>query len=228
MPYAPEIRPKLLISLVVDGVGDKLGLSSASFALVVEGQEDVVSLRALRPHLSENVGRALRTHQMVIEPIGGAGNLTYKLSLLRTFLCGTHTLLDGDDAGRSVFSKAERDGLVNVANCTFVLCKGFKNAEFEDCIDPVLYRDAIAQEFGVDIDKPQFRGNEKWSVRMKDCFMTQGKDMTEALLGRVKFVVARAVERSPVTALHEYKRTSIDALVQALNAALSKPHLGGA
>lgn len=222
-------KPAKSIAAIRDllGVRASDNLSSASFALVVEGQEDVVALRALLPYLSETIGQALRNHHMVIEPIGGAGNLTYKLSLLRTFLCGTHTLLDGDEAGRTAFAKAEADGLVSVASCTFVLCKGFKNAEFEDCIDVAVYRDAIAQEFGVDLDKSEFRGNEKWSVRIKDCFMTQGKVMSDTLMSRVKFAVARAVERSPATALHDHKRTSIDALVQALNAALSKPHHGG-
>jgi putative ATP-dependent endonuclease of the OLD family len=210
------------------GVRASDNLSTASFVLVVEGQEDVVSLGALLPFLSEVIGSAMRNHQMVIEPIGGAGNLSYKLSLLRTFLCGTHTLLDGDDAGRNAFSKAERDGLVSVKNCTFVFCKGFRSAEFEDCIDVELYRAAVAKEFGVDLDKPEFRGNEKWSVRMRACFMNQGKDMNDALLSRVKLAVARAVERSPATALNEHKRTSVDALVQALNAALIKPHPGDA
>lgn len=209
------------------GVRASDNLSSASFALVVEGQEDLVALRALLPQLSEKVGRALRTHQMVIEPIGGAGNLSYKLSLLRTFLCGTHSLLDGDDAGRSAFGKAERDGLVSVANCTHILIKGFKQAEFEDCINLDVYREAVLQDYGVDLLKTEFKGNEKWSVRLKDCFMSQGKDMNDSLLARVKFTVAKSIEKTPEAALHPMKRGSIDALVVALEKALIAPH-GGA
>jgi putative ATP-dependent endonuclease of the OLD family len=222
-------RPAKSISAIRDllGVRASDNLSSASFALVVEGQEDLVALRALLPHLSEKVGRALRNHQMVIEPISGAGNLSYKLSLLRTFLCGTHSLLDGDDAGRNAFAKAERDGLVSVANCTHILIKGFKQAEFEDCIDVDVYREAVLQDYGVDLTKPEFKGNEKWSARIKDCFMSQGKDMSESLLARVKLSVAKSIEKSPEAALHPMKRGSIDALVAALEKALSVPH-GGA
>lgn len=209
------------------GVRASDNLSSASFALVVEGHEDVVALRALLPHLSESVGRAIRNHQMVIEPIGGAGNLSYKLSLLRTFLCGTHALLDGDDAGRDAFAKAERDGLISVANCTHILVRGFRQAEFEDCIDLETYREAVKQEYGVDLTKSEFKGNEKWSSRIKDCFMSQGKDMSDALLTRVKSTVAKSIERYPANALHPQKRSSIDALVAALEKAIASPH-GGA
>ncbi len=209
------------------GVRASDNLSSASFVLVVEGKEDVVCLRALLPMLSEKIGRALKTHQMVIEPLGGSGNLSYKLSLLRTFLCGTHTLLDGDDAGRSAYNKAEKDGLISVATCTFVLCRGFKQAEFEDCLDLAVYRTAIQTEYGVDLNCAEFRGNEKWSARIKSSFMSQGKDMNEALLTRVKLTVARAVERAPSSALSEHKRGSIDALVMALENSLSAPRSRG-
>ena len=146
---------------------------------------------------------------------------------LRTFLCGTHSLLDGDDAGRNAFAKAERDGLVSVANSTHILIKGFKQAEFEDCIDLNVYRESVLQDYGVDLNKAEFKGNEKWSTRIRDCFMSQGKDMNDSLLGRVKFTVAKSIEKTPETALHPMKRGSIDALVAALENALAAPH-GGA
>ena len=218
-------KPAKNIGVIRDLLGVRVSdnLSSASFALIVEGNEDAVALRALLPVLSEKIGRALRNHQMVIEPIGGAGNLAYKLSLLRTFLCGTHTLLDGDDAGRAAFAKAEKEGLISVAACTQILCKGFREAEFEDCIDISVYAAAIETEFGVDLNRTEFRGNEKWSMRLKNCFMTQGKDMNATLLARVKTVVAKAIERSPQNALDEHKRSSIDALVIALERAVAAP-----
>lgn len=222
-------KPAKSIAAIRDllGVRASDNLSSASFALVVEGHEDVVALRALLPHLSEKIGRAIRNHQMVIEPIGGAGNLSYKLSLLRTFLCGTHSLLDGDDAGRNAYAKAEKDGLISVANCTHILVRGFRQAEFEDCVDLENYREAVQTEYGVDLTKSEFKGSEKWSSRVKDCFMSQGKDMNDALLSRVKFTVAKSIERSPANALHPHKRGSIDALVVALEKAVAAPH-GGA
>ena len=57
--------------------------------------------------------------------------------------------------------------------------------------------------------------------------MSQGKDMNESLLARVKFTVAKSIEKTPEAALHPMKRGSIDALVAALEKALAAPH-GGA
>jgi len=110
-------------------------LTHANYALVVEGEEDVIALRGLLPALSDKVGKALRNNMLIIEPIGGAGNLSYKLSLLRNSICAYHVLLDGDQAGRDAYSKAETDSFVSMANATFVTCHGMSEAEFEDCID---------------------------------------------------------------------------------------------
>lgn len=202
------------------GVRASDNLSNANFALVVEGHEDVTALKSLLPYLSEKIGRALKNHTLVIEAIGGAGNLAYKLSLLRTFLCGTHTLLDGDDAGKIAYSKAERDGLISLASCTFINCNGFTQAEFEDCISVDLYKGSFLSEFGVDLDNRSFKGNEKWSQRLKNCFLTQGKDMNDSILSKAKMTVAKAIEKNPSSALNEHKRGSIDALVAALERAL--------
>ena len=122
------------ITAIRDLLGIKASdnLTNANYALVVEGEEDARALRALLPVLSEKVGKALKNNFLIIEPIGGAGNLSYKLSLLKNSLCATHTLLDGDNAGRTAFAKAEADSLVSIASCTFISCMGMGDAEFED------------------------------------------------------------------------------------------------
>lgn len=63
------------------GIRASDNLVNASHVLVVEGVEDVVALTALLPHLSQMIAKALKQHRLVIEPIGGAGKLSYKLSL---------------------------------------------------------------------------------------------------------------------------------------------------
>jgi hypothetical protein len=153
---------------------------------------------------------------IVFEPIGGAGNLSYKLSLLRTMLCTTHSLLDGDDEGFRAYERAVRDGLCTEAGCTFVRCQGFQEAEFEDCVDPEVYKRDITDHFGVSLDCRQFRGGQKWSKRIRACFEDQGKLFNDTVCSRVKYVVAKAVERAPANALHQHKRNSVDALVAAL------------
>lgn len=206
------------ISAIRDLLGIKASdnLTNANYALVVEGEEDSIALKALLPTLSEKIGKALKNNFLIIEPIGGAGNLSYKLSLLKNSLCATHTLLDNDEAGRAAYQKAEKDSLISIVGCTFVSCQGMTDAEFEDCIDVEVYKDAVLEEFGVNLASPKFRGSEKWSKRVKATFLDQGKPFTDALEMRIKYVVGGAIARNPKNSSNSYKRNSIDALVNAL------------
>lgn len=210
--------PAKNIAAIRDLLGIKASdnLTHANYALVVEGEEDALALKALLPILSEKIGKALRNNLLIIEPIGGAGNLSYKLSLLKNSLCATHTLLDGDQAGKAAYDKAEKDSLISVANCTFITCDGMTEAEFEDCIAVDVYKDTILTEQGVDLGSTKFRGNSKWSQRIRATFLDQGKPFTDALCMKTKHLVANSIARNPRAALNEHKRNSIDALVSAL------------
>jgi putative ATP-dependent endonuclease of the OLD family len=90
------------------------------------------------------------------------------------------------------------------------------NAEFEDCYEPAVYNDAILAELGVDLNTTKFRGNNKWSDRLRIVFLDQGKPFTDSICAVAKSVVATAVSKNPKAALNEHKRNSIDALVNAL------------
>ena len=210
--------PAKTISAIRDLLGIKASdnLTNANYALVVEGEEDSVALKAILPLLSDKIGKALRNNLLIIEPIGGAGNLSYKLSLLKNSLCATHSLLDGDDAGRIAYEKAEKDGLISIAACTFITCNGMTQSEFEDCYELDVYKDAILSEFGVDLASSKFRGNGKWSDRMRSVFLDQGKPFTDSICSKVKSSVSIAIFRNPKNALNTHRRNSIDALVQAL------------
>lgn len=204
------------------GVKASDNLTNARYALVVEGEEDKIALEALLPSLSEKISGALKNNEMIIEKIGGAGNLSYKLSLLKNALCTSHVLLDNDEAGRNAFEKAEKSEGLKQKDCTFILCNGMQNSEFEDCLEPNTYTTAIQEEFGVNINTNTFRSNSKWAERMKKCFQTQGKIWSENIEKRVKHIVAQEVEMKPKNVLNKHKRKSIDALVVALENDLSK------
>lgn len=182
----------------------------------MEGEEDAIALRALLPVLSEKISKALKNNMLIVEPISGAGNLSYKLSLLRNSLCAVHTLLDGDQAGRNAYAKAESDSLISVANCTFITCNGMTEAEFEDCLNLNVYREVILNEQGVDLTSTKFRGKDKWSDRLRTTFLNQGKPFSDVLLMKAKYLVAAAAAKNPREALNDHKRNSIDALVSAL------------
>jgi len=210
--------PAKNIAAIRDILGIKASdnLTHANYALLVEGEEDAIVLRALLPVLSEKIGKALRNNMLIVEPIGGAGNLSYKLSLLRNSLCAVYTLLDGDHAGETAYEKAVSDSLISVANCTFIKCNGMTEAEFEDCLNPDVYREVILSEQGVDLTSTKFRGKDKWSNRLRATFLDQGKPFNDGQLMKAKYLVAAATAKNPREALNEHKRNSIDAMVSAL------------
>lgn len=219
---ANSAKPARDISVVrkLLGVRASDNLVNASHVLVVEGDEDVIVLKTLLPHLSPTIAKAMKQHHLVIEPIGGAGNLSYKLTLLSNALCVSHILLDGDEAGKKAYEKAEDDGLIRLSEATFVNCRGMPASELEDCFDRGCYEDEVLTAFGVVLSDTAFRGNAKWSDRAKACFEKQGKLWSSKVESQLKALVAAAVSKQPDKALSQHRRTSIDALVLALEAKL--------
>ena len=198
------------------GIKASDNLTNASYVLVVEGEDDVISLKALLKELSETLKKYIDNHMLIIEQIGGAGNLSYKLSSLKNSLCVYHCFLDNDEAGRQAFEAAEKDGLLSIKTNTFITCNGSPNAEFEDCLDIGLYQQDVLDEFGVNLDCPQFRSNMKWSDRVRTSFLDQGKLWNKGVESRVKYLLAGCVVNKPDIALNQHKRNSIDALVNNL------------
>ncbi|CAJ0703522.1 hypothetical protein LMG18102_03990 [Ralstonia mannitolilytica] len=198
------------------GVRASDNLVNASHVLVVEGDEDTVALQALLPTLSPTIGKALKNHHLVIESVGGAGNLSYKLTMLANALCVTHVLLDNDEAGTKAYDKALSDGTLKVADITFVNCRGMAASEIEDTFERTCYQADVLREFGVDLNDAAFRGNAKWSDRARQCFEKQGKKWSDAVKAQLKAVVAAAVARDPANALNAHKRAALDALANAL------------
>jgi len=198
------------------GIKASDNLTHANYALVVEGEEDVKILKAVLPALSDIISKALKNNFLIIEPLGGAGNLSYKLSLLKNFLCTSHVYLDNDDAARKAFQKARQDSLIKESNYTMSICNGMKDSEIEDCLDISSYKDHIMEKFGVDLTDSSFRGNNKWSERIRKTFLTSGKQFSDSTLKAVKFETAEAVSKKPASCLNQHKRSSIDALVKAL------------
>lgn len=203
------------------GVRASDNLVNASHVLVVEGDEDVLALTSLLSHLSPSIGKALKQHQLVIEPIHGAGNLSYKLSLISNALCVYHVFLDHDDAGRVAFDAAEKDGLLKLSDVTLATCRGAPNTELEDCFNKDVYEKKVLDEFGVNLNTAAFKGNAKWSDRAKACFEAQGKIWNSKIQAQLKAVVAEVVSENPDVALNIHKRSAIDALVSALEIKLN-------
>jgi NADPH-dependent 7-cyano-7-deazaguanine reductase QueF-like protein len=96
-----------------------------------------------------------------------------------------------------------------------------KESEIEDIYDEGLYSNMLHNRYGVSILSPKFKGNDKWSNRLRETFKHQGKPWSDIIEARVKAEVAELVEANPGAALNQHKRSSFDALVQSLEAKLA-------
>ena len=90
-------------------------------------------------------------------------------------MCVYYTFLDNDDAERKVFLSAESDNLISIKSNIFITCDGSPNSEFEDSLQLDIYKQTVLDEFGVNLDSQKFRSNKKWSDRVRDVFLDQGK-----------------------------------------------------
>jgi predicted ATP-dependent endonuclease of OLD family len=199
------------------GVKASDNLQHANYVLVVEGEEDVRALKAVLPVLSDKIKKALSNDTFIIEKIGGASNLSYRLNRLKHTLCLYHVMLDNDYAGRNAQEKATNQKELEIVNLTFINCPGMADSEFEDCINLEIYKDHIESMYGIIFSVPQFKtNNKKWSDRMKDLFNSQGKPWNEKIEAQLKEQVAICIEKNPINSINEHKKGSIDSLIRSL------------
>jgi len=194
-------------------------LVNAENILVVEGEEDKLLLSKLLPKMSEKLSKSMRNNTFIIDEIGGAGNLSYQLSLHRNNQCKYHVFLDDDEAGRSSSDRAIEKGYLDIKGVTNTVCAGAKNFEIEDLLDKRAYEAIIKNEFGVSIDVKEFRDNAKvikWSDRIKNCFISQGKQWNDRVENKLKMTIAQGVSNDPDITIDQKKRSVLDALVKTL------------
>ena len=106
--------------------------------------------------------------------------------------------------------------MLEIQHILYAICNGSPNAEIEDCYSKDVYEDVILNEFGVNINVSEFRGNKKWSDRIADCFRAQGKQWNDTMEKRVKLAVANTIPDDVNLALNPHKRSCIDAVVSAI------------
>lgn len=198
------------------GVRASDNLIHANWVLVVEGDSDARALRALLLSESTALRSALRNAHLVIDHLGGAGKLSYKLSELRNLLCGHHVFLDHDDSGRAAAEKAQADGLLKPIDLHFATCPGKKNAEWEDLLLVGLYEGWVESTYGVTLKGAAFQNAKSWSDRMAETFLQAGKAWNEKTRSDIKAAIAGLIETSPASALNGHTRSAFDNLKAAL------------
>lgn len=203
------------------GVRASDNLQHAELVLLVEGEEDRRALETLLKHHSPDLAAAITQGALGFDSLMGGANLSYKLSQVREAMCSTHCLLDNDKCGTDSARKAELDGLLTAADSTFTICEGYKESEIEDLYDEALYASMLQHRYGVSTASPKFKGSAKWSDRLRETFRHQGKQWNDQVEAKVKADVAELVEASPAAALNPHKRSSLDALIEALKGKLN-------
>lgn len=191
-------------------------LQNAELVLVVEGECDRRGLLSLLKQHSTTLNSALTQGALAIESLLGSTNLSYRLDQIRSAMCVAHCFLDNDKAGLEAEGRARSEGLITLADVTFTICSGMKQSEIEDLYDESLYDRFVQDKYGVSILSPKFKGNDKWSDRMKETFRHQGKPWSDQIEAAVKMDIAELVETNPTIALNKHKRAAFDALVTAL------------
>ncbi|MDI6763756.1 MAG: hypothetical protein QME83_12105 [Thermodesulfobacteriota bacterium] len=157
---------------------------------------------------------------MALDSLGGAGNLAYKISHIKGCICLCHVFLDHDRPGKDAHSKAKARGLIEDCDVNYASCAGLSESELEDLYEVSFYKDLILNKYRVSLESPKFKSKKKWSDRLRECFIGQGKNWDDDVKIEVKLLIAKAVESDPGRALNQYKKSVFDALTSALEARL--------
>jgi predicted ATPase len=196
------------------GVRAADNLMHADLILLVEGETDQIALSSLFREYSVTLKSALDKESLAILSAKGVGKMGYLVKLLTASLCKFHICVDNDSAAREEIRNALTDNLIAHNEYTMLKIRGKQHSEIEDLYDEEIYLPEICSQFGVAIDKVEFRnGNGKWSDKLKRFFMDQGKIWDEDIEAQVKYIVADAVKNSASSALLNFRRNTFDSLL---------------
>lgn len=211
------------ISEIREALGVELSdnLAGAYLVLLVEGSEDKIVLEKWITALSMNLSDALNKGLISIDTLDGAGSLRYKASLYKNMLCNVHAFLDHDEQGRKAIEGAEAKGTIDFQEYQMAICEGMENSELEDLINMSTYEELVQLQFGVILNCKYMKTNKKkWSDRMRDCFINQGKPWSDKVQKQLKLAVAQAAESEGAGSLNENREGSVRALIRALEGRL--------
>lgn len=198
------------------GVKASDNLRNAEMVLVVEGEDDVSSIKALFSDRSDYLSECMNNGTLAFDSLGGGTKLPYKLSLLRDSICLYHVFLDYDKCGKESYQKAKLAGLLEDGHFVYAKAAGKNESELEDLISLELYKAALERKYGISLSNRLFRSKKKWSERMKDIFDAHGKPWTDGVKNDVKNMVAGLIESNPANAVSEQNKTIIDGLIASL------------
>lgn len=202
------------------GVRASDNLRNAEMILIVEGEDDVNSVKAIMKSRSSYIADCLDNGTFAVDSLGGGANLTYKLSLLRDSICLYHVFLDYDKCGNASYEAAKKAGLLEDGQINLARAYGRDESEFEDLINVDLYKSAIESKYRITLANKKFKGKKKWSERIKDVFISHGKPWNDGIKNAVKNLVSEQISLDPLRALSEVDENVFGGLIEALEARL--------
>ncbi len=205
------------------GIRSHDNLLNAELILLVEGDDDKISLKPILENKSKYLKRAFAENHLIIDSLDGASFLGAKIGLYRGILCDVHCFLDNDSAGNNAISKALAANLISESDYNLALLGGKRESEFEDLLNPSTYEASVNTVFSVNLSVTKSRDRkQKWSQRMADCFRQAGKPFNDFTKMRLKSLVAGCVAEAPETAIASHSEGVIDSLVYTLESKLKK------
>lgn len=204
------------------GVRASDNLRNAEMVLVVEGEDDIISLKAIIQEYSGYLKDAIKNGSLAFDSLNGGTNLSYKISLLRDAICLYHVFIDDDRCGRESYKKAKDSGLLEDGQINFAKAHGRNESEIEDLFNPDVYKAAIENKYRIKLSIPKFRGNKKWSERVKDVFGAHGKPWDDSIEKDLKYIVAKLVSSNPQDVINNHDKMIIDSLIMALEGRLKE------
>jgi hypothetical protein len=84
------------------GVRASDNLRHAELVLIVEGEDDRIAIGALLRNRFKYLDEALENGTLALDTLGGASNLSYKITQVRACICLYHVFLDYDRSGTSI------------------------------------------------------------------------------------------------------------------------------
>lgn len=221
---------KAVVAKKIEEVRDCLGvmvsdnLSTVEFTLLVEGESDRRIVEHIIEHLaSDELKEMFRHNRFKVHSLRGVGKLSFNITTFEQNILGYYVFVDNDAAARSEVENAIKKKVLQNNSYTLCACVGMKESEIEDTIHPEIYEAAIFEDFGVNLASPAFKGRDKWSSRVKACFVEQGKLWSDETERALKTLVADKFCHSSVDkSLIIQKSASLNSMLAVLESAAAR------
>jgi len=207
------------IAEVRDVLGVRLSdnLQSARLVAIVEGDDDVITMKAIIEARYPKLENCIKEGHLVFDSLGGASNLSYKVRTYRSSATLVQCFLDHDGAGERGVRKALDENIIQVSDYNLFQVSGLSEAELEDLFDPKKYREAFLEEYQVDPTiKPPAASRKKWSDAMKVRFSAHGKIWDEKTEMQVKLWLARYGKDNIDNIILESRFSPVEAFLKSL------------